>query len=68
MNLAAATESLLRAREPDRYIASTRAWQLVLLLVLACFVYGAVMGGFALRPLQMLYSALKVPMCHFGSW
>jgi hypothetical protein len=28
----------------------------------AAFLYGAVMGAYGLRPLQMLYSALKVPL------
>jgi hypothetical protein len=31
-------------------------------LVAAALFYGAVMGGYSLRPLQMLYSALKVPL------
>ena len=35
---------------------------LLLLLVTGGFVYGAVMGFFTARPLQSLYSGLKVPM------
>ena len=31
-------------------------------LVVAGLVYGAVMGAYSLRPLQMLYSSLKVPI------
>lgn len=36
--------------------------KLLLSLVLAAFAYGCVMGAFAGRPLQMLYSGLKLPL------
>lgn len=62
MNLVAAAETLLRTRDPGRHIAGAGFWQLFTLLVVGGFFYGAVMGGFMLRPMQMLYSGLKVPI------
>ena len=43
---------------PDRRSAVT----LALVGLLAQLFYGAVMGAFGLRPVQMLYSAMKLPM------
>jgi len=62
VNVVAAADTLLRSREPDRLVASLKTWHLLLLLVGGAFAYGIVMGAFALRPLQMLYSGLKAPL------
>jgi hypothetical protein len=62
VSLVATANALLRTRSPERLIASLPARQLVILLLIAGFAYGAVMGCFNLRPLQVLFSALKVPI------
>lgn len=62
MTVVANAEALLRARDPDDLVVSTKNSHLLLLLIVACFAYGAIMGSYGLRPLQMLYSGLKVPI------
>lgn len=41
--------------------------RIVLCVALGGMAYGAVMGSFGLRPLQMLYSTLKVPLLLLGT-
>ncbi|MCA8955072.1 MAG: hypothetical protein KDC87_03305 [Planctomycetes bacterium] len=60
-------DDLLRARRPDQLVAAQRGVDLALLLCCAGFVYGAALGGSELRPLQMLYSGVKVPILLVGS-
>jgi hypothetical protein len=58
-----AIDALLRAQ--DRYAIDARRlpWSgLVLLVACGGFVYGVAMGSFGVRPLQALYSGLKVPL------
>lgn len=62
MSLIARAEALLRTRRPDQLVASIPPRQLILLLMSAGFAYGAIMGSYTLRPLQVLYSGTKVPI------
>jgi hypothetical protein len=54
---------LLRT-EGEHAVAEPRAnWRFLISVILAgTVIYGAAMGSFGLRPLQALYSALKVPL------
>ena len=61
MKILAAADALLRD-EPGRPVVTLRTRQIIALIVIAGFAYGAVMGTSSLRPLQMLYSGLKVPI------
>jgi hypothetical protein len=56
-------DDMLRARGPSApgATAATPGW-LPVLSVGAALLYGAVMGAYSLRPLQMAYSSVKVPM------
>jgi hypothetical protein len=58
----AIADSLLRSKAPDRFVAELSGRRLVVLLVASGFAYGAVMGCSTLRPLQILYSGVKVPI------
>jgi hypothetical protein len=63
MLLAADLADMLGARGRLAPGATLTRWGwLPACLVAAALSYGAVMGGYSLRPLQMLYSALKVPL------
>ena len=62
MKLVACADALLKADAPDRFVADVPGRRLVLMLIVAGFFYGAVMGSSTLRPLQVLYSGLKVPI------
>ncbi len=60
---AAQADDLLRCRGRFAPEAAAYPWsQLVMLAAAAGFGYGLVMGAFAGRPLQALYSGLKVPL------
>lgn len=67
MRLATQVDLLLRSRDPEPVFARLRIRDLVLLLCLGCFAYGAVMGCYPQKPLQPLYSALKLPILLCGS-
>jgi hypothetical protein len=56
-------DDMLRARGPlaPGEAAGRPGW-LPAWVVAAALLYGAVMGAYSFRPLQMLYSSLKVPM------
>jgi hypothetical protein len=63
--LTAALEELLRGRGRGRFALERRAvpWSPLAALALpAACVYGCAMGSFAERPLQAVYSGLKVPL------
>lgn len=61
-------DGLLRAEgQFARTERSVPLWRIVLLVVIGGFAYGAVMGSFAGRPLQSLYSGIKVPMLLLGT-
>ena len=62
MKLVTTANDLLRTRSPDRVVATLPPHFLALLLTVAGFAYGAVMGAFGLSPLQILYSGIKVPI------
>ncbi len=62
MSLIATTNDLLRTRHPERLVESLPTRQLILLLIVAGFAYGAIMGSYTLRPLQALFSGTKVPI------
>jgi hypothetical protein len=54
-----AVDALLRARESEARVS----WRALLAwFALGGLVYGAAMGSLGARPLQMLFSALKVPL------
>lgn len=56
-------DGLLRAEGPYKVgAARVPVARFVLLLCLGGIVYGAAMGSYSMRPLQMAYSAAKVPM------
>ena len=56
-------DDMLRGRGPLAPEAPRIRWGRLPLWVLgAGLLYGAVMGAYSLRPLQMLYSSLKVPL------
>ena len=56
-------EDLLRGRGAfDPTLTRVPVRHLVMLFVIFGFAYGTVMGSYAARPLQMLYSGLKVPL------
>jgi hypothetical protein len=56
-------DDMLRARGPQAPGApSAPAGWLPVWIVGAALCYGAVMGAYGLRPLQMVYSSVKVPM------
>lgn len=59
----AAVDDLLRSRGAYRVGRGTVPWLgLLLLVVVGGWIFGAAMGSYGVRPLQMLYSALKVPL------
>jgi hypothetical protein len=59
----ASIDEVLRATSSARIYASVgNILRIILTAALAGAFYGAVMGGFDLRPMQMLISAAKVPM------
>lgn len=61
-------DDLLRARRSYAPEADVVPIGRIVLLVVGCgFVNGAVMGSFDLRPLQMLFSGLKVPLLLLGT-
>lgn len=61
--LLADADSLLRCENRFRVGPGAVPWKgLVVLLLLGCWTYGAAMGAYGGRPLQMLYSASKVPL------
>lgn len=63
MSFQASIDGVLRGEGPYASGRGRVPWVgLMLLVVLGGFVYGACMGSFALRPVQALYSALKVPL------
>jgi hypothetical protein len=66
MNLALRADQLLRGQHAGWQISRRALGEMALILVLAGFGYGAVMGTFGgmagERLLQMIYSALKVPL------
>jgi hypothetical protein len=63
MRAFASIDDVLRATSSARIYSSTgRALRIVTMAVVAGACYGAVMGAFELRPMQMLISATKVPM------
>jgi hypothetical protein len=54
---------LLRTEGEHAVLLQAVPWRFLVSAILAgTLVYGAAMGTFGLRPLQILYSALKVPM------
>ena len=62
MKLLAAADCLLRDRPSDRPLAPLPLSQLIWLLACGGFAYGVIMGSGSGRPLQALYSGLKVPI------
>lgn len=63
MLLLADMDALLRGTGPFRTGAGRVPWgRLALILVAGGMAYGACMGSFAGRPLQMLFAAVKVPL------
>lgn len=60
MNPLAVTEGVLRPRSTARQDVARR--DVFVVLVLAALLHGAVVGSQGLRPLQMLYSGLKLPL------
>ena len=55
-------DRLLRSRPGRGESAAPPALLLLGVFVGGAMIYGAVMGAFSLRPLQMFYAAVKVPM------
>jgi hypothetical protein len=62
------TQDLLRSEGRYAPDTATLPWRRIgLVAVLGGLLYGAVMGSYGLRPLQALYSSLKVPLLIGGS-
>ncbi|MGE0145194.1 MAG: hypothetical protein AB7I19_18665 [Planctomycetota bacterium] len=61
-HLSTATDDLLRSRGRFAPGVPVEVRSLIALLVVSSAAYGLVLGAFGLRPLQMLYSAIKVPL------
>lgn len=61
-------DALLRGEGRFAVTAAGVPWKRIFtLLAVAGFVYGATMGSFGLRPLQAVYSGLKVPLLLCGA-
>lgn len=61
-SISADADDLLRSRGRFEPGARIELRSLIALLVISSAAYGVVLGAFGLRPLQMAYSAIKVPL------